>query len=210
MLQVLIPAISKLCNKFIISAKSSQVSSSQSDDNSVIKRAEPPSKRKPDNTTKETHRSKKRQRKRIESTSDKKEKTTSSELSESDKQLLDRWKSMQTKTKPFIHPIRKYMKEINDLKEQELGTQELKTVLDKADEENTTSKAGVQLYQFTNYTLEKGNGESLKAVKQPLVGDQPAPLFSQTVLGKVVLPSKTLLSCFHFAISICFLCFGWG
>ncbi|XP_028400572.1 probable cyclin-dependent serine/threonine-protein kinase DDB_G0278487 [Dendronephthya gigantea] len=164
-------------------AKCSQTSSAQANDNSVIKRAEPHPKRKIDNATKETHRSKKRQRKRSESTADKKEKTNASELSESDKQLLDRWKNMQTKTKPFIHPIRKYMKEINYLKEQELGANESKTVLNKTDEENATSIAGVQLYQFTNYTSEKGNGESLKAVKQPLVGDQPASLFSQTVLG---------------------------
>ena len=36
-------------------------------------------------------------------------------LSDSDKQMLARWENMRKQTKPFIHPIRKYMKELNDL-----------------------------------------------------------------------------------------------
>ena len=38
-------------------------------------------------------------------------------LSDADKQMLERWESMRKKTKPFIHPIRRHMKELQDLKE---------------------------------------------------------------------------------------------
>ena len=159
--------------------------SSQSDDNNIIKRVEPGVKRKqkPGGTSKDRC-SKKKASKRSKTVADKKEQNTDSMLSESDRKLLDRWKDMQTKTKPFIHPIRKHMEEIKALKVQQEETNEHQPNLDKNVEENM-SKSGVT-YHFTTYVSEKGDGESLKAVKEPAVVDHsthPSVMFPQNLLG---------------------------
>ena len=167
------------------SVKSLRTSSSQSDENNIIKKAETGVKRKqkPADTSKDKH-SKKKVPKRTKSVTDTKEKGTDSELSETDRKLLDRWKDMQTKTKPFIHPIRKHMEEIKALKVQQEGIKEHEANLDKEVEENKL-KSGVT-YHFTTYVSEKGDGESLKAVKEPAVVDHsthPAVMFPQNLLG---------------------------
>ena len=169
---------------FYFSAISSLASHTQSDDDNIIKRAESGVKRKPrpDDTCKDK-RSKKKPPKRSKTMMDKKEKSNASELSESDRKLLDRWKDMQKKTKPFIHPIRKHMEEIKALKEHE-GVKEHEANLDnKVGEE--MSNSGEQ-YHFTNYVSEKGDGESLKAVKEPVVVDHPAVILPQNLLGRWV------------------------
>ena len=43
-------------------------------------------------------------------------------LSADDKKMLERWENMQKTTKPFIHPIRKHMKDIIDIQCQEITT----------------------------------------------------------------------------------------
>ena len=168
--------------------KSTNALSTHSEDNTIIKRAERELKRKnqKEDSSKDK-RSKKKAQKRRKTVGDKKEKNkSSSELSESDKQLLDRWKNMQMTTKPFIHPIRKYMSDIKTLKEQEQDEKEPKRNLDEGAHDNETTNSGVQ-YQFTNYVSEKGEGESLKAVKEPAVPDRgkcPAVIFPETLLGR--------------------------
>ena len=156
----------------------------EADDSNIIKKAECDLKRKqkPNDTSK--HKSgKKKPPKRSRTSVDKEQKDTSSELSESDKKLLDRWKNMQTKTKPFIHPIRKYMEDIKTLKEQEQGLQESKV---NSDNKGNDEMANTEVhYQFTNYVSEKGDGDSLKAVKEPAVADHgPHVLFPQNLLGR--------------------------
>ena len=180
-------------------AKRSLASSSQSEDNNIIKRAEPDLKRKqkPDDTSK-NKRSKKKGQKRSKTIGDKKEKSSASELSESDRQLLDRWKDMQKKTKPFIHPIRKHMEEIKALKGQQEGVDEREENLDEKGEEQM-STSGVQ-YHFTNYVSEKGDGESLKAVKEPAVVDRgPTVMFPQNLLR---------MSCVQFGFFIKYIYIG--
>ena len=86
-------------------------------------------------------------------------------LSETDKKLLERWENMRKKTKPFIHPIRKYMEELNALKEEaiELGNQ--------TDTMMSTPGAAqpIQQFQFTQFVPQDCNGNvaTLKAVKVP-------------------------------------------
>lgn len=43
-----------------------------------------------------------------------------SSLSVEDKKMLERWTNMQKTTTPFIHPIRKHMKELHDIQAQEV------------------------------------------------------------------------------------------
>lgn len=86
-------------------------------------------------------------------------------LSETDKKLLERWESMRKKTKPFIHPIRKYMEELNALKEEaiEVGNQ-TDTVLP-----TPVAAQPIQQFQFTQFVPQDCNGNvaALKAVKVP-------------------------------------------
>ena len=143
----------------------------------VIKRVETGCKRK--ENKKEERPKKKRNRKKSdtksgEAGSDKKE------LSDSDKQLLDRWKNMQSNTKPFIHPIRKYMGDILALKKE--GHDEEAAPLS---EKNHSQLPHDQRYQFTTYLSEKGNGESLKAVKDSNVSEHTRGSQSMFVLGKL-------------------------
>ena len=43
-------------------------------------------------------------------------------LSSEDRKMLERWQNMQRTTKPFIHPIRKHMKDLVDIQSQEMTT----------------------------------------------------------------------------------------
>lgn len=46
------------------------------------------------------------------------------ELSTQDKELLERWSKMQKETKPFVHPIRKHMNELMQLKAETIQHQQ--------------------------------------------------------------------------------------
>ena len=160
---------------------------SEADENNIIKKAESDLKRKqkPSDTSKQK-RSKKKPPKRSKTSTDEELKSTASELSESDKKLLDRWKNMQATTKPFIHPIRKYMEDIKALKEKEQGPPEsnVNSLADRNKKNVELANTEVH-YQFTNYISEKGDGDSLKAVKEPAAADHAPPvLFPQNLLGR--------------------------
>lgn len=84
-------------------------------------------------------------------------------LSETDKKLLERWENMRKKTKPFIHPIRKYMDELSALKQEVLeDDQKEKTALPSVSQP-------IQQFQFTQFVPQDCNGNvaTLKAVKVP-------------------------------------------
>ena len=55
-------------------------------------------------------------------------------LSAEDKKMLERWKNMQKTTTPFIHPIRKHMKELIDIQNEEVGGSQC----DNIDGQNST------------------------------------------------------------------------
>lgn len=93
---------------------------------------------------------------------------TSSDLSESDKQLLERWENMRKTTKPFIHPIRKYMNELKALKDEILEDQE--TCDPKTGQKDVSGlPQAMQQFQFTQFVPQDCNGNitTLKAVKIP-------------------------------------------
>jgi len=102
-------------------------------------------------------------------------------LSETDKKLLERWENMRKKTKPFIHPIRKYMDELNALKQE---------VLEDDNKEKTPLPSAVQpvqQFQFTQFVPQDCNGNvaTLKAVKVPFTV-MPSILLQQKpqILGR--------------------------
>ncbi|XP_068678002.1 uncharacterized protein [Montipora foliosa] len=119
-------------------------------------------------------------------------------LSDSDRQMLERWENMRKQTKPFIHPIRKYMKELHDMKEE---------VLSEGANTSMTSSQTIlppgsklqQQFQFTRFVPQNqdGNVVGLKAVKVP---SQELPsggetAVAHTIAGKLVLLApKQLLS----------------
>ena len=92
----------------------------------------------------------------------------STALSDSDRKMLERWEQMRKQTKPFIHPIRNYMKELSDLKEEVLSNnQEL-----SATAAHTVLTPGNQIQQqfhFKQFVPQDPNGNvvGLKAVKVP-------------------------------------------
>lgn len=160
-----------------------------SEENSIITEVEQGVKRKqkPENNSKEK-RTRKKSHKRSKTVADKQHKSAVSNISEDDRKLLDRWKDMQTKTKPFIHPIRKHMKEIEALREQHQKVEVHGGRLNDQVDKEEVRRTGVQ-YHFTNYVSDKEDGESLKAVKDAGVVDPGKCLatmnmFSQNVLGK--------------------------
>ena len=165
--------------------------SAEKDDEQIIKRVQVGLKRKENEKEKEalkSHQKKKcRKRSEVQSKPEKKKSHTTSELSDSDKKLLDRWKNMQTNTKPFIHPIRKYMSDILTLKKE---TETGNTTMQASCNNNSiveTSGGSTQHYQFTTYLSEKGDGESLKAVKdstQPERDTGAEAMLAASLLGK--------------------------
>lgn len=159
----------------------------QTDDNCILKRVEVGLKRKEKEKEKEKNNRKKRCRKRseVETKPTKANSGSTSELSDSDKKLLDRWKNMQSTTTPFIHPIRKYMPDIMALKQEEKEAEATTKASEKISEA-TTSGASMQHYQFTRYLSDNSDGESLKAVKDPAqadLGKGPEAMFGPNFLG---------------------------
>ena len=162
-------------------------------DEQIIKRVQVGLKRKENEKEKEalrSHQKKKcRKRSEVQSKPEKKKSHATSELSDSDKKLLDRWKNMQTNTKPFIHPIRKYMSDIVTLKKE---TETGNTTMQASCNDNSiveTSGGNTQHYQFTTYRSEKGEGECLKAVKdstQPEHGTGAEAMLAASLLGKTL------------------------
>lgn len=162
---------------------------SKKDDSQVIKRVEVSLKRKQNEKDKEKNHKRKKCRKRseVELKPDKTNScTATSELSDSDKKLLEKWENMQNNTKPFVHPIRKYMADIRALKK---GENETKTTIKATDKnsEVATSSGSTQCYQFHTYLSQKGDGESLKALKNSTQGDRDKgaeAIFAASLLGK--------------------------
>lgn len=99
------------------------------------------------------------------------EQNNSSGLSESDRQMLERWENMRKQTKPFIHPIRKYMKELNDLKDEALNEEANVSITASPTVLPAGSKIQQQ-FQFTHFVPQnqKGSVIGLKAIKMPSQG----------------------------------------
>ena len=95
------------------------------------------------------------------------------QLSDDDKKILERWENMRKKTKPFVHPIRRYMKELQDLKEEVLMNEENVAT----DEATKNLPPGVQQFHFTHFVPQDKNGNitGLKAMK--------VSMMSQVVTG---------------------------
>lgn len=106
-------------------------------------------------------------------------------LSDSDKQMLERWENMRKQTKPFIHPIRKYMKELSDLKE-EILSEESKSGVASSQPLLPPGNQVQQQFQFTQFVPQNQNGNvtGLKAVKVP---SQAVPTVTQTIQGGCVI-----------------------
>jgi len=105
---------------------------------------------------------------------------SSTGLSDSDKQMLARWENMRKQTKPFIHPIRKYMKELHELKEEALcdDTKPIAAVPSQP----LLPPGNQQQFQFTQFVPQNQNGNvtALKAVKVP---SQAVPIVTETLQG---------------------------
>lgn len=102
-------------------------------------------------------------------------------LSDSDRQMLERWENMRKQTKPFIHPIRKYMKELHELKEEVLNEGSTSGVVSS----QLLLPPGSQIpqqFQFTQFVPQNQNGNvtGLKAVKVP---SNAVPVVTQTPQG---------------------------
>lgn len=99
------------------------------------------------------------------------EQNNSSSLSESDRQMLERWENMRKQTKPFIHPIRKYMKELSDLKDEALNEEANVSITASPTFLPAGSKIQQQ-FQFTHFVPQNQKGDviGLKAIKMPSQG----------------------------------------
>lgn len=122
------------------------------------------------------------------------EQNNSSGLSESDRQMLERWENMRKQTKPFIHPIRKYMKELSDLKDEALNEEANVSITASPTFLPAGSKIQQQ-FQFTHFVPQNQKGDviGLKAIKMPSQGVpvtqtlHTGSAISQTIAGKIVL-----------------------
>ena len=103
-------------------------------------------------------------------------------LSDSDKQMLARWESMRKQTKPFIHPIRKYMKELSDLKEEVICGDVQPGMVVSSEPVVPSGSHTQQQFQFTQFVPQNQNGNvtGLKAVKVP---SQTVSNVTQTLQG---------------------------
>lgn len=131
---------------------------------------------------KEENKSKKSKAARRQSENEEKKTDNASGLSDSDKQMLARWESMRKQTKPFIHPIRKYMKELNDLKEEALCDNVNLSTAVPLQQSLPPGNHIQQQFQFTQFVPQNQNGNAtgLKAVKVP---SQTVPVVTQTLQG---------------------------
>ena len=119
---------------------------------------------------KKANKSKKSKQQKCDNEDTKDKDGDSNGLSEADRMLLERWKSMQQVTKPFIHPIRKYMKELQELKEEALGVGQN---CEKNEKPQLQGYSSIQQFQFTRFVPQDKNGNvtGLKAIK--LTSNQP-------------------------------------
>ena len=130
---------------------------------------------------KEESKSKKSKAARRQSENKETKSDNSTGLSDSDKQMLARWESMRKQTKPFIHPIRKYMKELHELKEEAL-CDDPKPIVAAPQPHLPPGNHNQQQFQFTQFVPQNQNGNvtALKAVKVP---SQAVPMVTQTLEG---------------------------
>lgn len=120
---------------------------------------------------------------------------SSTGLSDSDKQMLARWENMRKQTKPFIHPIRKYMKELHELKEEALcdDTKPIAAVPSQP----LLPPGNQQQFQFTQFVPQNQNGNvtALKAVKVP---SQAVPIVMETLQGGGAVVQTGRLYCLQY------------
>ena len=118
-------------------------------------------------------------------------------LSDSDKQMLARWENMRKQTKPFIHPIRKYMKELHDLKEEALCDDTKLTAAVASQPLLPPGNQNQQQFQFTQFVPQNQNGNvtALKAVKVP---SQAVPIVTQTLQGGSAVVQTGRLHCLQY------------
>ncbi|PFX24718.1 mitogen-activated protein kinase 7-like [Stylophora pistillata] len=90
-------------------------------------------------------------------------------LSDKDKEMLARWESMRKQTKPFIHPIRKYMQDLKELKEEVSGGDIQPGTAVTSQPVVPPGSHAQQQFQFTQFVPQNQNGSvtGLKAVKVP-------------------------------------------
>lgn len=120
-------------------------------------------------------------------------------LSDSDKQMLARWENMRKQTKPFIHPIRKYMKELNDLKEEALCDDGKPIAAAPSQPLLPPGNHIQQQFQFTQFVPQNQNGNvtGLKAVKVP---SQVVPIVTQTLQGGSAVVPTGRLDCLQYCL----------
>lgn len=118
-------------------------------------------------------------------------------LSDSDKQMLARWENMRKQTKPFIHPIRKYMKELHDLKEEALCDDNKPIAAVASQPLLPPGNQTQQQFQFTQFVPQNQNGNvtALKAVKVP---SQAVPIVTQTLQGGSAAVQTGRLNCLQY------------
>ena len=138
-------------------------------------------KRKKEKADNKSKKSKAARRQSENKQSEETEANKSTSLSDSDRKMLERWENMRKQTKPFIHPIRKYMKELHDLKDEVLQEDSKLGVASS----QPPLPPGAQLqqqFQFTQFVPQNQNGNvtGLKAVKVPT---QAVPVVTQAIQG---------------------------
>lgn len=143
---------------------------------------------------KEKEESKSKKSKAARRQSENKESDNSTGLSDSDKQMLARWENMRKQTKPFIHPIRKYMKELHDLKEEALCDDAKPNAAVPSQPLLPPGNHNQQQFQFTQFVPQNQNGNvtALKAVKVP---SQALPIVTQTLQGSGAVVQTGRLHC---------------
>lgn len=110
----------------------------------------------------------------------------SNELSSQDRELLQRWSKMQKDTKPFIHPIRKHMDELMQLKAEcvvpvgGMDTVKGQAIIDRVS--STAGKVAAPL-QFTNFVPQQKNGGVA------LVAEQTVKMPSTVIISTVPPPN---------------------
>lgn len=110
----------------------------------------------------------------------------SNELSSQDRELLQRWSKMQKDTKPFIHPIRKHMDELMQLKAEcvvpvgGMDTVKGQAIIDRVS--STAGKVAAPL-QFTNFVPQQKNGGV------SLVAEQTVKMPSTVIISTVPPPN---------------------
>lgn len=104
---------------------------------------------------------------------------------------------MRKQTKPFIHPIRKYMKELHDLKEEALCDDNKPIAAVASQPLLPPGNQTQQQFQFTQFVPQNQNGNvtALKAVKVP---SQAVPIVTQTLQGGSAVVQTGRLNCLQY------------